>query len=163
MISAPLLLTHLNYSEWASIRLLDAATALEMEELTRDHGTADKSVLGALVHAFAADRNWLTRVRLQTPCRFIEESDYSLKVLRRDWPILFQGWREWLASLSPDDLAAEIRYLDFNGRPFATPAWQIILHVVNHATHHRGQVSGFLRKMGHRPPPVDLIVYYRGL
>jgi len=163
MLSEHLLLTQINYSEWASHRLLDAAATLETDELTRDHGTADKSVLGALVHTFAADRHWLARVRLQNPGRFIEESDYSLDVLRQDWPVLFQGWRVWLTSLSNEDLAAGIHYSDLKGRPFATPAWQIILHVVNHATHHRGQVSGFLRKMGHRPPPVDLIVYYRGL
>lgn len=163
MLTAQLLLIHLNYSEWASHRLLDAAATLEPEELTRDHGTSDKSVLGALAHVFAADRHWLARVRLQTPGPFIQQSDYSLAVLRRDWPQLFQGWRDWLASLSTEDLAAEIRYADLNGRPFATPAWQILLHVVNHATHHRGQVSGFLRTMGHKPPPVDLIVYYRGL
>jgi len=44
-----------------------------------------------------------------------------------------------------------------------TPLWQILLHVVNHATHHRGQVSGFLRAMGHTPPPLDLIAFYRTL
>jgi uncharacterized damage-inducible protein DinB len=33
--------------------------------------------------------------------------------------------------------------------------------VVNHGTHHRGQVSGFLRVMGHTPPPLDLVFYYR--
>ena len=40
-------------------------------------------------------------------------------------------------------------------------AWQIVTHVVNHGTHHRGQVSGFLRTMGHTPPPLDLSFYYR--
>jgi uncharacterized damage-inducible protein DinB len=35
--------------------------------------------------------------------------------------------------------------------------------VVNHGTHHRGQVSGFLRSMGHTPPALDLIAYYRQL
>jgi len=33
--------------------------------------------------------------------------------------------------------------------------------VVNHATHHRGQAVGFIRAMGHQPPKLDLIFYYR--
>jgi uncharacterized damage-inducible protein DinB len=37
------------------------------------------------------------------------------------------------------------------------------LHLVNHGTHHRGQISGFLRAMDHTPPPLDLIAYYRSL
>ena len=40
------------------------------------------------------------------------------------------------------------------------PAWQIVMHVVNHGTHHRGAVSGFLRAMGKTPPKLDLIAYY---
>jgi uncharacterized damage-inducible protein DinB len=32
---------------------------------------------------------------------------------------------------------------------------------VNHGTHHRGQVVGFLRALGHTPPVVDLIHFYR--
>jgi uncharacterized damage-inducible protein DinB len=41
------------------------------------------------------------------------------------------------------------------------PDWKLVFHVVNHATHHRGQVAGFLRTMGRVPPPLDLIAYYR--
>jgi uncharacterized damage-inducible protein DinB len=47
------------------------------------------------------------------------------------------------------------------GNRWQQPPWQIVLHVVNHGTHHRGQVSGFLRAMGQTPPPVDLSMFYR--
>jgi uncharacterized damage-inducible protein DinB len=163
MLTPQLLLTHLNYSEWASRRLLDAATSLPEEELKRDHGTSDKSVLGTLVHVFAADRHWLARVRLQDPGRFVEESDYSLEVLREQWPGIHVGWREWLSAQPEESLAEAIEYADLKGRPYATPRWQIVLHVVNHGTHHRGQAAGFLRRMGYRPQPLDLITFYRGL
>jgi len=39
-----------------------------------------------------------------------------------------------------------------NGDPHMNPVWEIVLHVVNHGSHHRGQVSGFLRALGHAPP-----------
>ena len=55
----------------------------------------------------------------------------------------------------------EVHYTSLAGLSFQTPLWQIVLHVVNHGTHHRGQVSGFLRRMGVVPPPLDLIAYYR--
>jgi uncharacterized damage-inducible protein DinB len=47
------------------------------------------------------------------------------------------------------------------GRPWKQPLWQLVLHVVNHGTHHRGQVSGFLRSLGHTPPILDPIYFYR--
>jgi uncharacterized damage-inducible protein DinB len=47
-----------------------------------------------------------------------------------------------------------------DGKMARTPAWQIVLHVVNHATLHRGQVVGMLRQMGIAPPHTDLMFFY---
>jgi uncharacterized damage-inducible protein DinB len=156
--------SHLDYSAWASRRLVEAASRLKPDELTRDFGTADKSVLGTLVHAFAADRIWLARIQGAFPARFIDvEKDMHLAVLQNDWPALHQRWKEWAAELDEARLMDRVAYKDLKGNPYQTPLWQILLHVVNHATHHRGQVSGFLRAMGNTPPPLDLIFYYREL
>src|SRR5678815_383424 len=153
---------HFAYAAWASARLVDAAGKLSEAELTRDFGTSDKSVLGTLVHTFAADRVWLARVRGNVPTRFIDvEQDMKMSVLEKDWPQVFAGWQEYLAGVG--DVAAPVSYKDLKGNPYTTPIWQIALHVVNHGTHHRGQAAGFIRTMGHTPPPLDLIFYYRQL
>ncbi|MBI2468675.1 MAG: hypothetical protein HYV62_12825 [Candidatus Rokubacteria bacterium] len=34
-------------------------------------------------------------------------------------------------------------------------------HVVNDGTHHRSEMAAMLARIGHAPPPMDLIVYYR--
>jgi len=153
---------HLDYSSWASRRLVEAAASLTPEQLTRDFSTADRSVLGTLVHVYAADRIWLGRIQGNPPARFIDpEIDMQFPVLENDWPALHERWRQWAAALDPDSVETRVPYTDLKGNPYETPLWQILLHVVNHATHHRGQVSGFLRAMGHKPPPLDLIAYYR--
>ncbi len=162
LISKDVLLTHIDYTRWASGRLTEAAAKLSPEELTRDFGTADKHVLGTLVHVFAADRIWMARIAGSVPARFIDlERDMHLSVLQNDWPPLLDQWTAWISGLSDAAIAANIAYKDIKGNAYETPAWQIILHVVNHGTHHRGQVSGFLRAMGHVPPPLDLMAYYR--
>ena len=38
---------------------------------------------------------------------------------------------------------------------------QMLRHVVNHSTYHRGQVTTILRQLGVPPPSTDLIAYYR--
>lgn len=162
MIDVATLKLQLAYSAWASRRLVEAAGKLSEAERTRDFGTADKSVLGTLVHVFAADRVWLARVQGHVPGRFIEvERDMNMAAIEEDWPKVLDGWQAFLGGVT--DTAAMVSYKDLKGNPYTTPLWQIVLHVVNHATHHRGQVSGFLRTMGHTPPPVDLIFYYRSL
>ncbi|HTC36845.1 MAG TPA: DinB family protein [Bryobacteraceae bacterium] len=162
-VSADTLRLQLDYSAWASQRLLDAAAKLPPEELTRDFKTADKSVLDTLVHVFAADRVWLSRVLAEPRATFVDPEDRDLTVLQSEWPALQQRWKLWLRDFGDGDVARQIFYHDTRGNPYTTPVWQIVLHVVNHGTHHRGQVSGFLRTMGHTPPPLDLIAYYRTL
>jgi len=160
-VPADVLRSHIGYTAWASMQLVGALGGLTPEELTRDFGTADKSVLGTLVHLFGADRLWLARLKGDPANRFLSEEDYHLTVLQSDWPALFQQWKDWAAGLTDEVAQAEVSYSDMRGNPWRQPLGQLVLHVVNHGTHHRGQVSGFLRAMGHTPPKLDLVHYYR--
>jgi uncharacterized damage-inducible protein DinB len=154
---------HLDYSAWASNRMLEAAGKLTEEELNRDFKTSDKCVVSTLAHAFAADRIWLQRIHGNVQNTFIDDNDRRLGTLKTEWPALQQRWKDWAGPLGDQDVVKKISYKDLKGNPYESPLWQILLHVVNHATHHRGQVSGFLRAMGHTPPALDLIAYYRTL
>ncbi|MBZ5623749.1 MAG: DinB family protein, partial [Acidobacteriia bacterium] len=160
-VSAATLRTHIDYSAWASRHLVDAAAQLSPEELVRDFQTADRSVLDTLVHVYAADRLWLSRLNGGPHPGFVTDADRSLSVLQTEWPRLHESWKQWAAELTDETALAPLAYTDMKGRPWSQPLWQLVLHVVNHGTHHRGQVSGFLRSMGRTPPAIDLIFYYR--
>jgi len=162
-VTADTLRLHFDYSAWASRRLMEASANLTAEELARDFKTSDKNVLDTLVHVFAADRIWLSRVRGEPRAAFIDPADREYAALEREWPALYQRWKEWLAPLTDDGARAKIAYRDMKGNPYEQPLWQIVLHVVNHGTHHRGQAAGFLRAMGHTPPALDLIAFYRAI
>ena len=162
-VSTDTLLAHIDYSAWASRRLVEAAALLIPEELNRDFQTADRSVLDTLVHVYAADRLWLSRLAGTPHPGFVAEADRNLAVLQQAWPALFDRWRAWVRALSEQDALAICSYTDMQGRPWQHPVWKLLLHIVNHGTHHRGQVSGFMRSMGHNPPSIDLIHYYREL
>jgi uncharacterized damage-inducible protein DinB len=161
-ITTEALRSHFDYTAWASRRLVSAVSSLPAEELKKDFQTADHSILGTLVHVYAADRLWLGRIQGNLPARFIDpEKDMRMDVLQNDWPQLHSQWQGWTAGHDDDSLRQKLSYKDLKGNPYETPLWQIVLHVVNHGTHHRGQVSGFLRALGYTPPPLDLIFYYR--
>ena len=90
----------------------------------------------------------------------VKPADYDLAKLTLEWKS-FRGSMERVGRIADRRIMNEWRdYKDMKGNPHRTPLWQIGLHVVNHATHHRGQVSGFLRSLGKTPPPLDLIYYY---
>ena len=120
-------------------------------------------MIGTLVHVFAADRIWLQRVQGVPPLGIPGPEYYDAAVLRPAWQAVGEDWRAWARPLADEDFLQEISYRDLKGNPWRTPLWQVVLHVVNHGTHHRGQAAGFLRSMGHPPPPLDLIAYYRSM
>jgi uncharacterized damage-inducible protein DinB len=163
-IGPDLIRNHLAYTVWATRRLVDAAATLSPEQRERDFGTADKSIAGTLVHIFRSERSWLLRIKEGKPSIPSKQaSDEEWNVLLEQWPILHEEWREWASGLADGDPDRGIDYTDLKGNPYSQPLWQLILHVVNHATHHRGQVSGFLRVLGFTPPPLDFVAYMRGV
>lgn len=160
-ILSELLRRHIDYTAWASARLVQAASQLPVDELNHDFKTANHSVLGTLVHVFSADRVWLGRLQNMPQQPIAAEAVHSLSVLQKDWPPLHGRWKQFMADLTDEQAQAVVSYTDLKGNRWNQPLWQPVLHVVNHGTHHRGQVSGFLRALGHVPPPIDLVVYYR--
>lgn len=154
------LATHLKYSAWASGRLVEAAGELTPEELSRPMNVSHGSLLGTLAHVYLGDRIWLSRLVDPEPRKKLREEneEITLETLARDWPPLYERWVEFAESADPERM---VSYHDTKGNPYQTPLWQIVRHVVNHGTLHRGQVMAMLRQLGKIPPPTDLIFYYR--
>jgi uncharacterized damage-inducible protein DinB len=152
--------THIGYSGWASRRLLDAAEALTDEQRNKPMGVSHGSIQQTLGHIYIAERLWYKRTvdpELTMPLMF----NASLEAITLDWPNLQAKWQAWADSLADQDTERIVSYKLMNGNPMETPASHIVLHVVNHATLHRGQVVGMLRQLGVAPPATDLIVYLR--
>ena len=107
-VTADALRTQIDYTAWASMILLDAAAELTPEELTRDFGTADRSIVGTLAHTFAADRVWLARVTGVPAQPFISDTDRDLGVLQQSWPALMDRWKSWAAGITDEQALAGI-------------------------------------------------------
>jgi uncharacterized damage-inducible protein DinB len=70
--------------------------------------------------------------------------------------------RAFLASLGEAGITRVFHYTMMNGTEGASPFWQMLQHVVNHASYHRGQVTTMLRQLGAQPAKsMDMIAYYR--
>lgn len=71
--------------------------------------------------------------------------------------------RRWTALLDDRDdaLDAPVAYTNFSGTAFETPLQDIVLHVVNHGTHHRAQIALLLREADIAPPATDYIFFRR--
>jgi uncharacterized damage-inducible protein DinB len=155
--------TLVDYNYWARDRVLDAAERLTPEQLTRDLGSSFPSVRDTLVHIFSAERVWCARWEGESPQAMLDPAAFpDVAGIRAAWGEQEQKVRGILAQLGENGITRAIEYRAFNGRVQAQPFWQMLQHVVNHGSYHRGQVTTLLRQLGAAPPAsVDLIAFYR--
>jgi uncharacterized damage-inducible protein DinB len=153
------LLKALEYHHWATNLTVGAVRALTPEQFTRDLGSSFPSVRDTLVHVFTADRAWLGRLEGQSPPRANAGDFADLASLLEVWEPVLQRWPTVVESLG--DPGRLIEYKSFAGDPFTNSLGQIVRHVVNHGTYHRGQVATMLRQLGAQAVSSDLIGFYR--
>jgi uncharacterized damage-inducible protein DinB len=158
-IDSSLLKTQLDYTYWASDRILDAARPLSEEELARDLGNSFGGVLGTLIHIFEGDRMWLSRVAGSPRLTLADAGEkWMLDSLQNAWVNVHLGWIDWAGSL--DDVEKILDYVNLAGNRMKLPVWQVVFHVVNHGTYHRGQITTMLRQLGASAVSSDLHNYY---
>jgi uncharacterized damage-inducible protein DinB len=150
------------YNRWANRRVLDAAARLSPEQLSRDLGSSFPSVRETLAHVLAAEWVWLTRWRGSSPPGLPESWDLSsLEVVRAQWAEVEADQRAFVEGLDEAALDRVVAYRDTRGTPYENPLGQLLRHVVNHSTYHRGQVITMLRQLGAEAVATDYVVYLR--
>lgn len=157
------LTTMLDYHYWARDRLLDAVEPLTPEQFTKDLGNSFKSIRDTIAHVHAAEWAWYSRWKGQSPTALLPHDRFAdVTVIRKAWADLERDVRAFVAGGGEDGVNRVIEYKLLNGSAGASPLWQMLQHVVNHASYHRGQVTTMLRQLGAEPgKPMDLIAYYR--
>jgi uncharacterized damage-inducible protein DinB len=155
--------TLVDFHYWARDRVLDAVEPLTPDQFTRDLGNSFKSVRDTLVHTYSAEWIWLQRWQGTSPTSPIPFDTYAdVQSLAIAWRSLETSVRALVGGKSDVELEQEIDYRLLNGQPGRSIFWNMVQHVVNHGTYHRGQVTTLLRQLGAAPPKsTDLITYYR--
>ena len=54
-----------------------------------------------------------------------------------------------------------IAKLRLDGSEHRNHLWELLLHIVNHSTYHRGQITTMLRQLGARTIATDITRWYR--
>ena len=72
-----------------------------------------------------------------------------------------QERQELLSGLNEERLHAPSQFSDMIGTPYAEPLVQLMQHLVNHSTYHRGQVTTMLRQIGGEAASLDMLYFFR--
>jgi uncharacterized damage-inducible protein DinB len=151
-----------DYHYWANARLLAACEALTPEQWDQPLGPSWGSVHGLLAHMLAAEALWLARWQGESPKTLRQKDEFPLLAdVRRAWAQIENDLRAFLGRCDDARLSRDLAYATTQGVPHAMPLGQLMLHVANHGTHHRGELAAMLTLLGVPHPEDDLVFYLR--
>ena len=151
------------YNAWANQQIFDAVASLAPGEAAKERQSLFKNMIHTLNHNYVIDQIWQAH---------LEGRDHGFAARNtRDHPPLeeLRGKQEaidawyvsWTDTLTPDALEEEVHFTLIGGNRGVMTRAEILLHVVNHTTYHRGFVADLFYQVPARPPTTDLPVYLR--
>lgn len=129
---------------------------LSEEQFTQPVPYSLGSVRNHITHLANVDHAWFSGLRgLAIPDHREPESFANRQAIRDYWDAVEAGMREYLATLRDDMLFTK----PLDGEDENLMVWQVLLHVMNHATDHRAQLLRIIHDFGAKTSPQDYIFY----
>lgn len=155
------------YDRWANNRVLQAASALSPEQFTRDLGGSFRSVRDTLLHIIGGEWGWLRYWKEPSPsAAFLEdlwdrhdaifhpEAFPNVAAVRLKWAEVEKEQTEFVNSLTEEALGKMLPV-----RATQLSLAQLMQHLANHSTYHRGQVAVMMRQLDAKPLATDFHVF----
>jgi uncharacterized damage-inducible protein DinB len=138
------------YNWWCNQRVIAAL---------KRQNVADEKILSVLGHVVAAQYLWLHRIQALPAPDVKLWGTYSLDQLEKMTNEIGKRWIDFIEST--DDFNRELVYKNYTNDPYVNNVEQIMIHLVNHSSYHRGQIAMLLRQKGFEPVNTDYITYDR--
>ncbi len=154
-----------DYHLWACQRLHQCLEPLSEDEYRRECGLFFKSVHGTLNHLLLGDRVWHGRLvgELVSISGLGQEMLSSRQALAGAMSAQAGVWIDYVAQLPYTRFHDPLTYRSASGQEYTLPVAQLLGHVFNHGTHHRGQISAVMTQLGYPCPEMDLIYFQLGM
>ncbi len=150
------------YNIWATRLLVDRINKLTEEEINREIASSFPSLYKTIQHMWLAEEAWWQRLKL------VENLDLQSYKFTGPFNELIanlakqsQQWAEWVNAATENQLEHVFAYIR-NKEQIKMPVYQMLQHVFNHASYHRGQLVTILRQLGaDKIPATDFSAYCR--
>jgi uncharacterized damage-inducible protein DinB len=165
MLSPAAALTFADYKKWANEETFAIVMALPPEEIYKERVSIFKNIAATLNHTYVVDLIWQAHIEgrkhgiaaLNTVTHADIHSLWQAQQAMDDWYI------DWARAQTDSSLAAEKEFELIGGNAGRMSSAEMLLHVVNHGSYHRGFVSDLLTQIPAKRPNVDFPVYKRML
>ena len=151
------------YNVWANQKLFDCIVNLSDDQINREITSSFSSIHKTILHMWDAESMWWQRLKLN---EFVERPSDSFtesfsELIKRQ-AAQSRQWEEWINSATDVQLGHVFAYQNTKKEQFKQPVYEMLMHLFNHGTYHRGQLVTMLRQLGiEKIPPTDFIVFCR--
>ena len=151
------------YNLWSNQRLAEVANNLSDDALNKEINSSFPSIYKTVLHLWDVEDIWWQRLKLAE--QQVWQSDtFNGSVIELTNNLLAQSkqWKEWVDVATEAALQHEFIYRNSKKDQFKQPVYEMLLHLFNHQTFHRGQLITMLRQTGEGTiPNTDLISFLR--
>ena len=159
----PLLLQYATYNLWANKLMVDRLVQLPKDILNKENGNSFGSIYKTLVHMLEVESIWWQRMKLLERI-ILPESDPEEDIVTAG-KLLIQSskdWQNWVSETNEKYLTHVFGYQNSYKELFKQPVYEMLLHLFNHQSYHRGQLVTMLRQEGiNKIPKTDFIFFTR--
>lgn len=151
------------YHHWANQQLFACILGLTDAAQEKEIVSSFSSISRTVHHLFVAESVWWQRMKLQERV-VVPTMDASVMLNETIRQITAQNlvWIEWIANAGEHQLLHAFKYQNSKRESFKQPVYQVLLHVFNHGTYHRGQIVTMLRQLGiNKVPSTDFVEWSR--
>ena len=151
------------YNAWANELIFDAVAALPEGEAVKPRPSVFKNMVHTLNHNYVIDRIFQAHLEGR-PHGYAARNTAEhppLAELRRSQQELDRWYIEWAESVPEASLDEKVRFGFVGGGEGAMTRREILQHLVNHTSYHRGFVAQMMYDIPVRPPITDITVYLR--
>jgi uncharacterized damage-inducible protein DinB len=148
------------YNAWANERITSSVIRLPLVSLTQDLGGSFPTIRDTFAHIVSAEWVWLERWRGINPTTapdWVKSADLSLLVEQLHEVEANRG--AYLIGLSESDLGSTCSFRLLSGKASSHTLRDLLIHVANHSTYHRGQIASMLRRIGAPALSTDFLIY----
>lgn len=146
------------YHRLANRRLLKALAPISDAAYYGDQGLFFKSIHRSLNHILLVDRLYHGRI-IGKPFEVAGLDQELVKErsrLAEEMERYGEHWAQIIAGIDAVRFQGNLRYLSTEGEQRELPMLVVLAHAFNHATHHRGQISAALTRLGQPAPVLDI-------
>ncbi|GEO12162.1 DinB family protein [Segetibacter aerophilus] len=147
------------FNTWANRRLTDQVSTFSSELFTKELGGSFPSIQLTLGHVLTSDYLWLQRFRgipiADIPATWNTNTVESIMGI---WAPIQDEMEASVRELSINQVQ-KVNFITRAGTAYSLPFADLVVHITNHGTYHRGQIVNMIRMLGEKPVNTDYFIF----